>query len=97
MDAIWTNMVFCDVISTFTSLRALMARLQLEPYEHAIRAVIVPLTARMDYAIKNVHLRYQTTQQTTVTTMRSRHQGQNTDLPALKQYKYDVAFLIYGL
>ena len=74
-----------------------MARLQLEPYEHAIRAVIVPLTARMDYTIQNVRLRYQTTQQTTVTTMTSRRQGQNTDLRVLKQCIYNVAFLIYGL
>ena len=36
------------LISTFTSFRALIARLQLEPYEHAIRAAIVPLSARMD-------------------------------------------------
>ena len=90
-------MMFCDVISTFTSFRALMARLQSEPYEHAIRAAIVPLTARMDYTIQNVRLRYQTTQQTTVTTMTSRRQVQNMNLRALKQYKYDVAFLICGL
>ena len=60
-DAIWTNMMFCDVISTFTSFRALIARLLTEPYEHAIRAAIVPLSARMDCTMQNVRLQYQTT------------------------------------